>query len=190
MCLECFKGMLIKLCVEMPGDQLHLWAALQLSHFPESCCSNMVIAQISVQFRWNSWPWQIGECGEELVTWAQHGVLRDLCGSRVKLQYPLCMSHIGLYFYEQKLEQLCCSRLVWMQLQTEFVAGGSYFQCFNLDLITLNGLLQGLHARSCLQRQAPQLEDAESSSRLVLSRDQMLAEQSAFPPSSCFFTSL
>ena len=34
MCLECIKGMLIKPYVKMPGDQLHLWAALQLSHFP------------------------------------------------------------------------------------------------------------------------------------------------------------
>lgn len=31
-CLECFKGMLMKPHVKMPGDQLHLWAAPQLSH--------------------------------------------------------------------------------------------------------------------------------------------------------------
>lgn len=154
MCLECFKGMLIRLCVEMPGDQLHSWAALQRSHFPESCCSNMVIAQISVQFRWNSWPWQIAECREELVTWAQHGVFQHLCSFRVKQQYPSCMSYIGLYFYEQKCEQLCCSRLVWMQRQIEFAeqaVGGSYFHWFNLDLIMLNGSLQGLDTRFCLQ---------------------------------------
>lgn len=73
MCPECFKDMLIKACVKMPGDQLHLWAALQLSHFPESCCSNMVIAKISFPRRWNGWPWQIVGCGAELVTWKQHG---------------------------------------------------------------------------------------------------------------------
>lgn len=77
MCLECFKGMLMKSCVNMPGDQLHLWAPLQLSHFPKSCCSNMVIAKNFSFFfflcRWNSWPWQIVECRAELVTWKQHG---------------------------------------------------------------------------------------------------------------------
>lgn len=33
-CLECFKGMLIRPDVKIPRDQLHLGAALQLFHFP------------------------------------------------------------------------------------------------------------------------------------------------------------
>lgn len=98
-CLECFKGMLIKPHVKMPGDQLHLWAAPQLSHHhplqppPKSCCSNVARAQISFPRWWKSWPWQIAKCRKGLAnmnTAWEHCILSALLlESCVSLCFPL-----------------------------------------------------------------------------------------------------
>ena len=114
---------------------------------PESRCSNMVMAQISFPHRWNSWPWQILDCGEELVTLKRHGSTSTSLQVRWKAEVSTVNELHWCAFSTGDRPAFLLKAP--MNVAVDWISGNiqvigsssSLFQWFNLELIILNNCI-------------------------------------------------